>query len=194
MHLCHGAGVRKQKFDGEGKRTGAFSFDARKRTRKGCVCRRKSCKHNEKLSCRPPLPGRPAKLATLCAKRTAKNRWTGQKMNAFIFWLAIGFSYARKLSLRHSIYRRKLLVVVFKPVRPDGSRAQAGPGAELEGLERPERLPVAGFQRKAGRKAPDRRGLERVSLPISVYPCHTAPWAIMAVATFRKPAMLAPST
>ncbi len=28
------------------------------------------------------------------------------------------------------------------------------PGAEQEGSKRPERLPVAGFQRSAGRKAP----------------------------------------
>ena len=58
----------------------------------------------------------------LCAKRTAKNRWTDQKMNKFIFWLAIGFSYARKLSLRRSSYRRRLFVIVFKPVRPLRSR------------------------------------------------------------------------
>ncbi|MBQ7518894.1 MAG: hypothetical protein IJU12_01135, partial [Clostridia bacterium] len=58
----------------------------------------------------------------LCVKRTAKNRWADQKMNKFIFWLAIGFSYARKLSLRPSSYRRKLFVIVFKPIRPDGSR------------------------------------------------------------------------
>ena len=43
-------------------------------------------------------------------------------MNEFIFWLAIGFSYARKLSLRHSSYRRRLFVVAFKPVRPPRSR------------------------------------------------------------------------
>jgi len=58
----------------------------------------------------------------LCAKRTAKNRWTDQKMNGFIFWLAIGFSFARKLSWRLSSFRRKLFVVVFKLVRPVRSR------------------------------------------------------------------------
>ena len=58
----------------------------------------------------------------LCVIRTAKNRWADQKMNKFIFWLAIGFSYARKLSLRPSSYRRNLFVIVFKPIRPDGSR------------------------------------------------------------------------
>ena len=58
----------------------------------------------------------------LCVKRTAKNRWTDQKMNAFIFWLAIGFSYARKLSLRLPSYRRRLFVVIFKSVRSLRSR------------------------------------------------------------------------
>jgi len=58
----------------------------------------------------------------LRAKRTAKNRWTDQKMNAFIFWLASGFSYARKLSWRHFSFRRTLFVIVFKPVRPARSR------------------------------------------------------------------------
>ena len=58
----------------------------------------------------------------LCAKRTAKNRWADQKMNEFIFWLALGFCNARKLSLRLSSYRRKLFVIVFRPVRPPRSR------------------------------------------------------------------------
>ena len=108
----------KQKFDGEGVR---FSFESKEK-QKSCVCRRKSNESNEKQSCSPPLPGRPAKLAMLCAKRTAKNRWTDQKMNVFIFWLALGFSYARKLSLRLPSYRRKLFVVIAKPVRPLRSR------------------------------------------------------------------------
>jgi len=58
----------------------------------------------------------------LCAKRTAKNHWTDQKMNAFIFWLASGFSYARKLPWRYRSFRRKLFVIVFKPIRPVRSR------------------------------------------------------------------------
>ena len=43
--------------------------------------------------------GLPVSLAR-CAKSAQQKtaRWTDQKMNAFIFWLAIGFSYARKLS------------------------------------------------------------------------------------------------
>ena len=61
----------------------------------------------------------------LCAKRTAKNRWTDQKMNEFIFWQAIGFSFARKLSLCPSSYRRKLFAIVFKPVRPLRSRRRS---------------------------------------------------------------------
>jgi len=67
----------------------------------------------------------------LCAKRTAKNRWTDQKMNAFIFWLAIGFSYARKLSWRRLSLRRKLFVAVFKPVRPPGFQRDFIPLAQV---------------------------------------------------------------
>ena len=66
--------------------------------------------------------GQASFAGVLCAKRTAKNRWTDQKMNKFIFWLAIGFSYARKLSLRRSSFRRKLFVIVAKLVRPLRSR------------------------------------------------------------------------
>ena len=74
----------------------------------------------------------------LCAKRTAKNRWTDQKMNAFIFWLAIGFSYARKLSLRYSSFRRRLFVVVAKPVRQDGCpEGPSGPFGAVLGPRRP---------------------------------------------------------
>ena len=62
----------------------------------------------------------PASLARCAQKRTAKNRWTDQKMNAFIFWLSLGFSSARKLSLQLPSYRRRLFVFVFKPVRQDG--------------------------------------------------------------------------
>ena len=70
----------------------------------------------------------------------------------------------------NSIDWRKLFGSVIKPVRPNGvQRPKRAFGAELEGLERPERLPVAGFQRKAGRKAPDRGGLERFPLPVSVF-------------------------
>ena len=45
-----------------------------------------------------------------------------QKMNVFIFWLALGFSYAQKLSSRLSSYRRRLFVIVVKPVRPLGCK------------------------------------------------------------------------
>ena len=40
---------------------------------------------------------------------------------------------------------RKLFENGIKPVRQDGSRAQAGPGAELEGSKRPENLPLGRF-------------------------------------------------
>ena len=55
-------------------------------------------------------------------------------MNAFIFWLALGFSYARKLSLRLSSYRRKLFVVVFEPVRQVRVQGLRAPGKPALGL------------------------------------------------------------
>ena len=102
---------------------------------KTTIYRRRSRNLNEERRRCPPLPGRPAKLARLCAKRTVKSRRTDRKISKLIFRLAFGFSSARKLSLRHSSCRRKLLVSGSKPVRPDGSRAHAGPGAELETAE-----------------------------------------------------------
>ena len=75
----------------------------------------------------PPLPGSQLRWRAV-RKRTAKNRWTDQKMNAFIFWLALGFSYARKLSLRFPSYRRKLFVFLFCWFARCGSR----------GFKRPE--------------------------------------------------------
>ena len=58
----------------------------------------------------------------LCAKRTAKTGVRPGKMSNLIFPDCRRFSYARKLSLRPSSYRRNLFVIVFKPIRPDGSR------------------------------------------------------------------------
>ncbi len=75
------------------KRTdGAFSFGARKRTRKGVFSIRSSYERHE------PLPGRPVKPARLCAWRTGKSRsQTRKRMNSFS-GLASCFSYARKLA------------------------------------------------------------------------------------------------
>ena len=104
-----------QKLAGEGKRTGLFSFASirpallpggkrglraairriarpssafgRRSTenQKTTICRRKSNSLIEKRKCFPPLPGRPAKLARLCAKRTAKNLRQSEKMSLLIF-------------------------------------------------------------------------------------------------------------
>ena len=55
-------------------------------------------------------------------------------MNAFIFWLALGFSNVRKLSLRLPNYRRKLFVVVFEPVRQVRVQGLRAPGKPALGL------------------------------------------------------------
>ena len=59
-------------------------------------------------------------------------------------------------------FQAQIVCCLFQAGSPAEVQEAKSPGAELEGLERPERLPVAGFQRKAGRKAPDRGGLQRI--------------------------------
>ena len=84
---------------------------------------------------REPFPGRPASLAGLCAKRTAKARQTDRKMNSFIFRLASWLSFARKLAWRASSYRRMPFVSFFKLVRRNGSRGPY-PAAACGGCRR----------------------------------------------------------
>ena len=81
----------------------------------------------------------------LCAKRAAKSRWTDQKMNEFIFWLAFGFSSARKLSSRRSSFRRILFVFVSKMVRPLRSRRRILLVQGYRGRRGPYRFPLANF-------------------------------------------------
>jgi len=112
---------KKQKIDGEGIRRGrSFSMPEKEPKRAAFVTVKAATATRNKAAVHR---FRAASFAgALCAKRTAKNRWTDQKMNEFIFWLAIGFSYARKLSWRHPSFRHKLFVIAFNSVRPDGSR------------------------------------------------------------------------
>ena len=58
----------------------------------------------------------------LCAKRTVKPGVRPEKMSKLIFPDCRRVSFARKLFLRPSSFRRKLLVVAFKPVHPLRSR------------------------------------------------------------------------
>jgi len=75
-----------------------------------------------------PLPGRPAKLALLCACAQRKTAGQTEKQTSLFFRLACGFPYARKLSWRHPSYRRNLFVVVSKPVRQPASLQLSSPG------------------------------------------------------------------
>ena len=63
----------------------------------------------------------------------------------------------KSLSLRHSSYRRKLFVVVVKPVRPARSRRRSLLVRGHRGPQRPENDPVDHFQR--GRAGRPRSGL-----------------------------------
>ena len=136
--------IVKQKFGGE---KGYASLLRQKRSRKPAFVAVKAQLTQRETKLQPTASGQPASLACCAARRTAKNRWTDQKMNAFIFWLATGFSYARKLSLRRSSYRRKLFVVVFKPDRLLRSRRRSLLAQRFGG----------------------RGGLQRLPSPISVY-------------------------
>ena len=53
-------------------------------------------------------------------KRAAKTGGRPEKMRKLIFPACRRLSYARKLSLRPSIYRRRLFAVAFRQVRPPG--------------------------------------------------------------------------
>ena len=76
----------------------------------------------------PPLPGRPAKLALLCACAQRKTAGQAEKQTSLFFRLTCGFSYARKLSWRRSSDRRKLFVFAPKPHRPPASLQLSSPG------------------------------------------------------------------
>ena len=82
-----------------------------------------------------PFPGRPALLAGLCAKRTAKARQTDREMNTFISRLASWLSFARKLAWRVSSCMRIPFVYFFKLVRRNGSRGPY-PAAACGGCRR----------------------------------------------------------
>ena len=88
--------------------------------------------------------------ADLCAKRTGKSQKITEKQARLFYRKFSGFSYARELSLHLSSCRRKqvcFLLVVQSPV-----------GVQ-RALSARKSIPWDGFQRKAGRKAPDRSPL-----------------------------------
>ena len=57
----------------------------------------------------------------LCVKRTAKNRWTDQKMNEFIFWLANGFFLCPEAFKAASKLQTQIVCYIMLPVRRVGS-------------------------------------------------------------------------
>ena len=75
-----------------------------------------------------PLPGRPAKLALLCACAQRKTAGQTEKQTSLFFRLTCGFPYARNLSWRLSNYRRKLFGFASKPVRQLASLQLSSPG------------------------------------------------------------------
>ena len=83
----------------------------------------------------PPLSGRPAKLAWLCAKRTAEKEEKRQKQARLFSAVSLPFLYVRKLSLRQESFGH---VQVCSPiqlvlVRVQGSGVPRPPVAESRG-------------------------------------------------------------
>jgi len=68
----------------ENERERSFS-SARKGTEKGCACRRESSNIKLKQKCCSPLPGRPAKLALLCASAQRKTAGQTEKQTRLFF-------------------------------------------------------------------------------------------------------------
>ena len=84
--------------------------------------------------------------ADLCAKRTGKSLKITEKQARLFYRKFSGFSYARELSLRLSSYRRKQACFSSFALSPVGVQ---------RALSARKSIPWDGFQRKAGRKAPD---------------------------------------
>jgi len=65
----------------------------------------------------PTASGQAGEAGPAVRMRTAKTGVRPEKMSKLIFPDCRRFSYARKLSLCRSSYRRKLFVIASKPVR-----------------------------------------------------------------------------
>jgi len=123
FHLLAVKGANRR-WAGRGER---FSFESKEKQKTPFIAV-KSSKIKLKQKCRSPLPGRPAKLALLCASAQRKTAGQSEKQTSLFFRLACGFSYARKLSWRHSSDRRSLPVFALKPVRRLASLQLSSPG------------------------------------------------------------------
>jgi len=99
-----------------------------KREAENLVCRRKSSNIKLKQQCCHRF--RAGRQSRPCCAQSAQRKTAGQteKQTSLFFRLACGFSYARKLSWRRSSYRRKLFVLVSKPVRRLASLQLSSPG------------------------------------------------------------------
>ena len=122
--------------------------------------------------------GQRGKAAHAVRTRTAKSRRTSRKISSLIFRLAFGFSSARKLSWRHTSYKRKLFVIAFKPNRPVKSRGRRPLAQSSRARSARKTCPWAGFQRRAGRKAP---GAEASNGTL----CHLIYLVIMSTGTLK---------
>jgi len=92
------------------------------------VSRRKNNKNKLKQECCSPLPGRPAKLALLCAKRTGKNRRTDRKIYKFIFPAGLRFFFCPEALLATSKLQAQIVCFRAQAASPAGFFAAFFPG------------------------------------------------------------------
>jgi len=84
-----------------------------------------------------PLPGRPAKLALLCAKRTAKNRWTDRKTNKFVFPAGLRFFLCPEALWTPFKFQAQIACFCAQAGSPAGFFAAFFPGKKARILSRP---------------------------------------------------------
>ena len=124
-HVCRRESSKiKLKFD-EGGETLLFCV---KREAENPVCRRKNSKR--KLKQERVHRFRAGQRSWPCCAQSAQGKTAGQteKQTSLFFRLTCGFSYARKLSWCLSSYKRKLFVIVSKPVRRLAPLQLSSPG------------------------------------------------------------------
>ena len=142
----------------EGVRTGAFLLGAQEGTEEGCVCRRSCCGLFRQQALTPAtVPGQGQlrwPRGAQCAPLNKIKIWKNQTSLIFPdFYLVL---FARELAWRLNQAGGNEFVRRLKLGRPLGVQ---------RALSARKSIPWDGFQRKAGRKAPDRSPLAQSSRP-----------------------------
>ena len=107
------------------------------------VCCRKSSNSKLKQACCPPLPGRPAKLALLCAKRTGKNRRADRKNKQVCFSADLRFFLCPEARVATCKLQAQIVCYRVQAGSPSGFFAAFFPGKKARIL--PVQLLFADF-------------------------------------------------